>query len=121
MQDILSRLRAARIPQATVIFAALMLIYWLAGAESDNALERRISQTLSLVEGVGRVEVTIAMQTAGAAQRTPGADRGEQTPCGAVAVAQGADDPLVKLELQEALCALLGLPPTSVTIMTGGR
>ena len=121
MRDVLSRLRAARIPQAAMIFAALMLIYWLSGAEADSALERRISKTLSRVEGAGRVEVTIAMQTAGAPQRTLGADQGGHTPCGAVAVAQGADDPLVKLQLQEALCALLGLPPSSVTIMTGGR
>ena len=121
MQEILSRLRAARIPQAAAIFAALLLIYWLSGVESDNALERRISKTLSLVDGAGRVEVTIAMKTAGEVQRTLGKEQNRRTPCGAVAVAQGADDPLVALELQEALCALLSLPPSSVAIMTGGR
>lgn len=121
MQDTLSRLHAARIPQAAMLFSALLLIYWLFGAESDRTLERRISQTLSLVEGAGRVEVTIAMQTADAVQRTVGMNQERKAPSGAVAVAQGADDPLVKLQLQEALCALLGLPPSSVTIMTGGR
>ena len=39
---------------------------------------------------------------------------------GAVAVAQGADDPLVCLELQQALCALLGLPASAVSVVTGG-
>ena len=117
MRDVLSRLRAARIPQAAMIFAALMLIYWLSGAEADSALERRISQTLSRVEGAGRVEVTIAMQTAGAPQRTLGADRGEQTPCGAVAVAQGADDPLVKLAITEAVSKVTGLRSDKISVI----
>ena len=121
MQEILSRLRAARIPQAAAIAAALMLAYALFGAESGNELERRISRTLSLVSGVGRVEVTIATRPVAAAERALGARQSQDVPCGAVAVAQGADDPLVALELQEALCALLGLPPSSVSIMKGGN
>jgi len=40
---------------------------------------------------------------------------------GAVAVASGAGDPVVRMMLEEALCALLGLPPSAVSVMTGGE
>ena len=98
MQEILSRLRAARIPQAAVILAVLLLVYLLSGTESENALERRISKTLSLVDGAGRVEVMIATRPADSAERTLGGTQRQRAPSGAVAVAQGADDPLVALE-----------------------
>lgn len=121
MQEILSRLRAARIPQAAAVFAALLLVYLLSGAGAQDSLERRISRTLSAVEGAGRVEVTIATREADTAKQTLGSAQTQALPCGAVAVAQGADDPLVALKLHDALCALLGLPASSVSIMTGGK
>ena len=40
---------------------------------------------------------------------------------GAVAVAEGAGDPLVRIELEQALCALLGLPASAVSVVTGGE
>ena len=48
-------------------------------------------------------------------------DEAAEIPCGAVAVAQGADDPLVRIQLEQALCALLGLPGTAVSVMAGGN
>lgn len=121
MQEIISRLRTARIPQAAAFFAALLLVYLLSGAESADSLERRISRTLSQVDGAGRVEVTIATRTPDSSERMLGSGHRQPVPCGAVAVAQGADDPLVAIRLHEALCALLSLPPSSVSIMTGGK
>ena len=41
-------------------------------------------------------------------------------PVGAIAVMQGADDPVLQLEIQEAICVLLGLPASSVSVMMGG-
>ncbi len=38
-----------------------------------------------------------------------------------MAVAQGADDPLVRMQLEQALCALLGLPNSAVSVVTGGK
>jgi len=52
-----------------------------------------------------------------------GAQGGETQaiPSGAVAVAQGADDPFVCAQLTQALCALLGLPASSVSVISGGE
>ena len=48
-------------------------------------------------------------------------ETGGEVPCGAMAVAQGADDPLVRMQLEQALCALLGLPNSAVSVVTGGK
>ena len=79
---------------------------------------------LSRMEGAGRVEVTIMtrktqMGNSGLLSGKP--DEAAEIPCGAVAVAQGADDPLVRIQLEQALCALLGLPGTAVSVMAGGK
>ena len=90
---------------------------------TDNAsktpLEARAGQVLSAVEGAGKVDVTIMMREGKHGGLT--AMTGEETPCGAVAVAEGADNPLVEMQLTRALCALLGLPASAVSVMTGGR
>ena len=119
---LLSRLRAALTPSAAALLTALLLVFLFASQSGKQAesLEKRIGRTLSCVDGAGRVEVTIRMREL-AADSGFGAGKKEAVPCGAVAVAQGADDPLVALALHEALCALLGLPPSSVSVMTGGK
>lgn len=119
---LLSRLRAALTPSAAALLTALLFLFLLAslGGKQTDSLEKRIGQTLSCVEGAGRVEVTIRMREEAAASGF-GTGQREAVPCGAIAVAQGADDPLVALALHEALCALLGLPPSSVSVMTGGK
>jgi len=119
---LLSRLRAALTPSAAALITALLLLFLFAssGGKQTDSLESRIERTLSCVDGAGRVEVTIRMREASTALGL-GTAHSESVPCGAVAVAQGADDPLVALALHEALCALLGLPPSSVSVMTGGE
>ena len=118
----LSRLRAALPPQAVIWLAVLVLVLcFTVGTQESDALEERISAVLSSVEGAGRVRVTITTREMPASGSTFGMDKAQRIPCGAIAVAQGADDPLVALALQEALCTLLGLPASSVSIMTGGK
>ena len=120
LRDVFSRLRAALSPQALVILAALFVLMGFAaqGADSQD-LEQRIARTLSQVDGAGRVEVTIRMQQSAEAGGI--VKRGQSVPCGAVAVAQGADDPWVAVQLSDALCALLGLAPSAVSVIAGGR
>ena len=122
LREIVSRLRASLGPQALAVFAAIALLMVLSG--SGNAatdLEKRIARTLSRVDGAGRVEVTIRMQAEQGGTALGMAKKTQSIPVGAVAVAQGADDPLVAMQLHDALCALLGLAPGAVSVITGGE
>ena len=123
MKDVLSRLRAALTPQAVVLLAAALLLCWLAAASQRTGalpLETRLARTLSCMEGAGRVEVTIRTREVASSGGVFGTSVSESVPCGAVVVAQGAQDPLVEMELRQAVCALLGLPASSVSVVTGG-
>ena len=120
MREIAMRRRAALTPSAAVILIMLLIFHLLSGGgERTQSLENRASRILSCVDGAGEVHVTIRMKEI--ETQAFGTKEMESVPCGAVAVAQGADDPLVAIALHDALCALLGLPPASVSIMTGGR
>ena len=124
LKDILSRLRAALTPQAVVLLAAALLLCWLAAASQRTGalpLETRLARTLSCMEGAGRVEVTIRTREVASSGGVFGTSVSESVPCGAVVVAQGAQDPLVEMELRQAVCALLGLPASSVSVVTGGE
>ena len=124
LKDVLSRLRAALTPQAVMLLAAALLLCWLAAASQRTGaspLETRLARTLSCMEGAGRVEVTIRTREVASSGGAFGASASESVPCGAVVVAQGAQDPLVKMELRQAVCALLGLPASSVSVVTGGE
>ena len=124
LKDVLSRLRAALTPQAVALLAAALLLCWLAAASQRTGaspLETRLARTLSCMEGAGRVEVTIRTREVASSGGAFGASVSESVPCGAVVVAQGAQDPLVKMELRQAVCALLGLPASSVSVVTGGE
>ena len=68
-----------------------------------------------------RVEVTIRTREVASSGGVFGTSVSESVPCGAVVVAQGAQDPLVKMELRQAVCALLGLSASSVSVVTGGE
>lgn len=121
MREILSRLRAALTPQAAVIIGGLLLAFLFLPFrdENDLSLESRIERTLSFTAGAGRVEVIIRMsESKGGAF---GVENEESIPLGAVAVAQGADDPIVAMQLHEALCTLLGLPASAVSVIMGGE
>ena len=121
MREIFLRFRAALTPQALLLLAAMLLFAGggLGGRrETASSLEKRIERTLSAVEGAGKVHVVIRtknMQESGATRQT------KTDAAGVVAVASGAGDPVVRMMLEEALCALLGLPPSAVSVMTGGE
>ena len=124
LKDVLSRLRAALTPQAVVLLAAALLLCWLAAASQRTGaspLETRLARTLSCMEGAGRVEVTIRTREVASSGGAFGTSVSESVPCGAVVVAQGAQDPLVEMELRQAVCALLALPASSVSVVTGGE
>ena len=124
LKDVLSRLRAVLTPQAVVLLAAALLLCWLAAASQRTGalpLETRLARTLSCMEGAGRVEVTIRTREVASSGGVFGTSVSESVPCGAVVVAQGAQDPLVEMELRQAVCALLGLPASSVSVVTGGE
>lgn len=123
LKDLLLRLRAALTPTALIVLALLLLLCMnlMHKGDTGTALERRTAKALASISGAGEVQVVIRMREA---QRQNGISSSNGTaalPCGAIAVAQGADDPWVKIELQEALCALLGLPPSAVSVVAGGE
>ena len=128
MRQVLDRMRAAfSLPGAWLIVIALLLVLAFAGMgqESGTSLEARIAKALSAMDGAGRVEVVIRVrETPATGQNGLFSGRGtgtEAVPCGAVAVAEGADDPIVRMQLTQALCALLGLQASAVSVMSASE
>ena len=127
MADWIRRLKAALTPQLVLLLlAALALIGYCTlrdqTGDETTRLEKQASAVLSRMEGAGRVEVTIMTrktQMGNSGLLSGKTDEAAEIPCGAVA--QGADDPLVRIQLEQALCALLGLPGTAVSVMAGGK
>lgn len=122
MKNLLLRLRAVLTPNALVVLAALLLAMGGTGLfsnRSSDSIELRASRILSQVHGAGSVGVVIRtrkiMEQSGAM-----GTHIQEIPCAAIAVAQGADDPFVRQQLEQALCVLLGLPASAVDIVTGG-
>ena len=123
MRDLLLRLRAALTPQALIVLALVMLLgmSFTQKEDSGTALERRTEAALAAVSGAGKVQVVIRTRESSGQTGFAAASGKESVPCGAVAVAQGADDPWIRIQLQEALCALLGLPASAVSVVAGGE
>lgn len=125
MKQLADRLRAAlALPGAKVLLVALLLLLLAAGLRggTDASLETRIARTLSAMDGAGEVSVVIRMREAttggGSGSLLAAGGGAEAVPCGAVAVAEGADDPLVRMQLTQALCALLGLQASAVSVVS---
>lgn len=126
MKQIWARLRAA-IP-APAALALLIAFAWVLLFRGENTfatdvtrLERRVGRTLSRIEGVQRVDIvirTIAFEAQG--ERTVFAEgrASQEVPCGAVAVVDGAQDPYVRAQIIQALCALLGLQAAQVEVLS---
>ena len=111
-------------PAFLIILLALLFLTFAYSAESWNGdkrmtqLEARISQALSQTEGAGNVRVVIrTVKPAQQSKAMTGYNKQDEIPCGAVAVVQGGSDPLVRLKLTNALCALLGLHASQVEIV----
>lgn len=123
MKDLLLRLRAALTPQALIVLALTLLlsISLMHKGDQRTDLEKRTESALAAISGAGKVNVVIrTRKTSRQTGLTAAAGEGE-VPCGAIVIAQGADDPWVQIQLQGALCALLGLPSSAVSIVAGGE
>ena len=122
----MERLRAAITPKAAAILlvVALTAVLMLGsnGADECSKLEARVGQVLSGMQGAGKVNVVISMKSLTGRSAGSGLRQHEEqtVPSGAIAVAQGADDPFVCAQLTQALCALLGLPASCVSVLSGG-
>ena len=124
MHDLLVRLRAVFSPQALLALLCALLLLGFAAFSSDAGgaqIEKRAERVLSSVSGAGRVCVVIHTSDTESTGMGSSAKKTISVPTGAVAVAQGADDPVVHYQLQQALCALLSLPASAVSIVTGGK
>ena len=126
MTQILARLKAAfPAPAALALAAAFALIILLGAAHGDETtaqqLEVRIGRALSRIEGAGQVDVVIRTKAANLNEKAAGYGgkrENETVPCGAVAIAEGADDPYVRMQITQALCALLGLQAAQVDVLS---
>lgn len=125
--DGLRRIKAVFTPQVMILLGlalALLGFSYFTTQEKDHSLEVRVSKVLSQMEGAGKVEVAIMTRKSEAQSQGLLSGKngdGAEIPCGAIAVAQGADDPFVRMQLEQALCSLLGLPISAVSVVTGGK
>ena len=89
----------------------------LSGGQS--AMEKRIGQVLSAMDGCGKVEISIYY---GPEKRTLWGETTESNvPLGAVVVAEGAGDIEVRLMLIRAVKTLLGLDQQAVQVFPMGE
>ena len=91
-----------------VSIVACLVLSGLDGTSSQTQEEARLARVLSAMEGAGQVEVAVFY------------DEGSALPCGAVIVAQGAEDVAVRLQITRAVCTLLGLDANQVDVFKLG-
>ena len=87
---------------AAILFCVVLCLLLGANANETTSGENRISRVLSTIQGAGTVEVAVYYEDA--------------VPCGAVVVADGADDIIVQLRLRSAVTTLLGINQHRVAI-----
>lgn len=106
MQRLMERLRKDGFLYLALA-GAILLCLLFASADSAPAAtdqEVRLARVLSAMAGAGDVEVAVFY------------DDQASLPCGAVVVAQGADDVGVRIQLTRAVCTLLGLESSQVEV-----
>ena len=87
---------------AALLFCVALCLMLGTSTDDSSSEESRISRVLSAIEGAGTVEVAVYYEDA--------------APCGAVVVADGADDIAVQLRLLSAVTTLLGISQERVSI-----
>ena len=113
------RLRGARHIEWALLAVVLAALLLIAANEPDTgeyeatALERRMEQVLSCIEGAGEVRVLVHSADAVSAF----APQDGQT-VGVLVVAEGAGSLKVNMELQRAVQALLGIEAEQIEILT---
>ncbi len=70
-----------------------------------NSDEERLSGALSSIDGVGEVKTMIT--------------KNDNDVVGVIVIAEGADNPLVRIKLVEAVSVALGIDPKLVSVFTG--
>ena len=123
LRDFVERFRSVALAPVLVSLLMCIVLFLLASmdmrGDSVAALEARTAAALSEIAGVGKAHVVIRTR-GGAIKETGGVftrTQEEQIPCGAVAVMQGAEDPLVRMKAAQALCSLLGLQASQVDVL----
>lgn len=105
----------AQKPALLLVLALLLCGLVLLPRQGDSGMtseEERLSRVLSCIEGAGQVRVTVYYQG-----RESAFSSAAQQAVGAVAVAQGAGDINVRLNLTQALMRLLDLDAQSVLVL----
>lgn len=89
----------------------------------SDPLETRIAKILSNMEGAGKTEIVIYYAQTVQAQTNwlEPATRTDSIPVGAVVIAEGADNIMVRLNLSRAVQTLLQLAPDAVEIFKMGN
>lgn len=110
----LDRLRGVKHIGWVLLAASLAALVLAGGGETGlntgaTGLERRMESVLSCVEGAGRVRVLV---NGGGQEETPRSGQG-----GVVVVAEGAGELRVRMELERAVTALLGVESSQIEIL----
>lgn len=109
------RQKIAKKPAVLLAVGVLLLALMLMLKQGDSGMtseEQRLSRALSCIDGAGQVRVTVYYQSKESAFSSAA-----QQAVGAVAVAQGAGDISVRLNLTQALMRLLDLDAQSVLVL----
>lgn len=115
----LDRLRGTRhiewLLMLIVLAAAVLLTTGtdFQGAAPATEIERRMEAVLSCVEGAGQVRVLV-----NSPESMPAFSQGEMKTTGVIVVAEGAGDMKVRLALQQAVRAFLGVDTGQIEILT---
>ena len=121
----MKKLWAVLTPQTLLVLVLLLIgvgMLFGGGGTEETALEERIAGALSAMNGIGEVRVVISTQAVQAqAPLGISRERIQEIPSGAVAVVQGSDDPIMRAQIVDALCRLLGLPASAVSVISGGE
>ena len=119
--EFMRRVRRLQWPVIAALALACVLVLSAGGerasepAQTGTELETRLERVLSAIEGTGKVRVMIREESraevyAFAPQQEPSAE-------GVVIVCEGADDLRVRLALEQAAQALLGVPCSRIQVV----
>lgn len=103
-----SRLRKSGAVALLIVLACCVLLYFLPAREKETAdtstpLELRLESVVGNIEGAGRVRAMIREDADGIA--------------GVLVVCEGAGDLTVRLRVQTAVCTLLGVENSRISVV----
>jgi hypothetical protein len=99
--------------------SGVLLLTDFTSSGGQSAMEKRIGQVLSAMEGCGKVEISIYYGPE--TKNVWGDTTANNLPIGAVVVAEGADNVAVRLMLIRAVETLLGLDQQAVQVFPMGK